>query len=297
MKVILLYLLITLPFNATAQKSEKALQSKIENLFKDFKGDIGIYVINLKNSKTIAINADTIFPTASMVKVPILIGLMHQINNGTLKYHQQMTYTDSLFYSEGDDLLASFKSGEKIDLAKVILLMMSTSDNAASLWLQGLTGGALINKYMDSLGMSATKVNSRTDGRRENWKEYGWGQTTPREMAGLMKMIVENKIINKTISERILRVMGRQYWDEYAISQIPPDVFVASKGGAVDASRSEVLFVNGKIPYIFCISTKNNKDQSWEASNEAWVVTRRVSRLLFQYFNPKSKWEPSPSLK
>lgn len=294
MQKLLPFLFIFLSFGAAAQKTDLALQSKIAGLFKDFKGEAGIYVYSLSDHKTVSINADTIFPTASMVKVPILIGIMHKINDGELKYHQQMTYTDSLFYSEGDDILSSFKSGEKIDLAKVILLMMSLSDNCASLWLQGLTGGTQINKYLDSLGMKSTRVNSRTEGRKGNWQQYGWGQTTPREMAGLMQMIVENKIINKTISERMLRIMARQYWDEDALSQIPPNVFVASKSGAVDESRSEVVYVNGAHPYIFCISTKNIKDQSWESNNEAWVLTRKVSYLLWQHFNPKSDWKPSP---
>jgi len=209
-----------------------------------------------------------------------------------------MTYTDSLFYSEGDDMLASFKNGEKIELSKLLLLMMSTSDNAASLWLQGLSGtGTLINKYLDSLGMKDTRVNSRTAGRRGDWEKYGWGQTTPKEMATLMKMIVDNKIINKQISERMLRLMSRQYWDEVAISQIPPDIFVADKNGAVDASRSEVMYVNGERPYIFCICTKNNVDTSWKSDNEAWVLTRKLSALVFKHFNPKSDWQPSELLK
>ena len=89
----------------------------------------------------------------------------------------------------------------------------------------------------------------------------------------------------------MLRLMGRQYWDEYSLSQIPPYVFVADKGGAVDASRSEVLYVNGPHPYIFCIATKNNKDQSWENNNEAWELTRKVSALLWKYYNPKSDWK------
>jgi beta-lactamase class A len=126
-----------------------------------------------------------------MVKVPILIGIMHKIHNDELEYHQEMTYTDSLFYSEGEDILASFKSGEKIRISKLLMLMMSTSDNTASLWLQGLAGtGTLINKYLDSLGMKDTRVNSRTEGRQSNREQYGWGQTTPKEMATLLKMIV-----------------------------------------------------------------------------------------------------------
>lgn len=287
-----LFIFTSFSLALTAQKTDKALENKLQELVRGFKGDLGIYVYDLKKNKIASINGDTLYPTASMVKVPILVGVMHKIHDGQLTYHQQMTYTDSLFYSEGDDMLASFKPGEKIELAKVLMLMMSTSDNAASLWLQGLAGGGIvINKYMEELGLKNTKVNSRTEGRRKNWEQYGWGQTTPREMASLMKMIVDNKIIDKQVSERMLRLMGRQYWDEYALSQIPPYVFVADKGGAVDASRSEVLYVHGPHPYIFCIATKNNVDKSWENNNEAWELTRKVSALLWKYYNPKSKWK------
>ena len=281
-----------------SQKQDRKLEKKIISEIKGFQGDVGVYVYSFSNNKVVEINADSIFPTASMVKVPILIGVMHKINNGELSYHQSMTYTDSLYYSEGDDMLASFKSGEKIELSKLLLLMMSTSDNAASLWLQGLAGtGTLINKYLDSLGMKDTRVNSRTPGRQEARSRYGWGQTTPKEMATLMKLIVEKKIINDVISERMLRLMSRQYWDEEAISSIPPDVFVADKNGAVDASRSELMYVKGKNPYILCICTKNNKDTSWNSNNEAWVMTRNISFLIWQYFNPRSEWKPLPGLK
>jgi beta-lactamase class A len=43
-------------------------------------------------------------------------------------------------------------------------------------------------------------------------------------------------------------------------------------------------------PYIFSIFTKNNADTSWESSNEAWVLTRKLSALLWKHFNPKSDW-------
>ncbi len=298
MKNLLICVLILTTINVTGQKTDKHLQKEIAELLKSFNGDIGVYVYDISKNKVAAINADTIFPTASMVKIPILIGIMHKIYTGELSYHQKLTYTDSLFYSEGDDMLASFKNGEKIELSKLLLLMMSTSDNAASLWLQGLSGtGSLINKYLDTLGMKDTRVNSRTEGRRGDWEKFGWGQTTPKEMSTLMKMIVDNKIINKQISERMLRLMSRQYWDEVAISEIPPNIFVADKNGAVDASRSEVMYVNGERPYIMCICTKNNKDTSWKTDNEAWVLTRKLSALVFKHFNPNSNWQPAELLK
>lgn len=270
-----------------AQKKDKKLQQQLEELIRDFKGDIGVYVKNLKNNKTVSINADTIFPTASMVKIPILIGIMDKINRGELHYHQDLTYRDSLLYA-GVDLLGSFKDTEHIDLSKVVMLMLTMSDNTASLWLQSLAGtGARINRILDSIGFQYTRVNSRTPGRESNRKQYGWGQTTPREMATLMEKIVKGEVVSSEKSQQILRLLGRNYWDEYAISQVPSDVFVASKGGAVNESRSEVLFVNGQgARYVFCISTKNNKDQSWDsATNEAWELTRKVSKLLWDHFS------------
>ncbi|MDQ2719492.1 MAG: class A beta-lactamase-related serine hydrolase [Bacteroidota bacterium] len=298
MKKLLAFILLFTSFSVSAQKTDKHLQNDLSTLVKGFNGDVGIYVYDLSKHKMASINSDTIFPTASMVKVPILIGIMHKIFNGELTYHQQLIFTDSVRYSEGQDILASFKNGEKVALNTLLMLMVSMSDNCASLWLQGLAGtGTLINKYLDSLGMKDTRVNSRTEGRKDNWAQYGWGQTTPREMANLMKMIVENKIINKQISERMLRLLGRQFWDEDAISQIPPNIFVADKSGAVDQSRNEVLYVNGKHDYIFCICTKNNKDTSWESNNEAWILTRNLSALLWKHFNHKSKWKAEELLK
>ena len=116
-------------------------------------------------------------------------------------------------------------------------------------------------------------------------------------MAKMIRMIVENKRINSQISDRMLRMMSRQFWDEDAISEIPPNIFVAAKSGAVDQSRDEVLYVNGPHPYIFCICTKNNIDTSWEHNNEAWVLTRKLSALLWKYFNPISDWQPAEYLK
>lgn len=56
-----------------AQKEDKKLKALIETAISGFQGDIGIYIQHLKKNKYVAVNADTIFPTASIVKVPILV--------------------------------------------------------------------------------------------------------------------------------------------------------------------------------------------------------------------------------
>jgi beta-lactamase class A len=277
---------------AARQKTDKKLQHQIQQLVQGLHGDIGIYVKNLHTGKVAVVNADSLFPTASMVKVPIMIGIVDKLEKGELQYHQQLEYRDSLFY-EGEDILASFKNGEKINLNKVIMLMLTTSDNTASLWLQGLAGtGTRINELLDSIGLVYTRVNSRTPGREENRKQFGWGQTTPREMGMLMEKIYRGEVISQKASEQMIRLLGRNYNDDQAISQIPPYIFVASKNGCVNQSRSEILLVMAPHgPYIFSVLTKNLQDQSWDNSNEAWALTRRLSALCWNYFEPKSRWK------
>jgi len=273
---------------AHAQKTDKKLQSKIEELIKGFNGEIGIYIKDLKTGKIVAINADTVFPTASIVKIPILLGIMDKINKGELSYHQPLVYKDSLLYA-GVDILGSYKNNETIDLSKVLMLMLTTSDNTASLWLQSLAGtGTRINRIMDSLGFVATRVNSRTPGRENNRTTHGWGQTSPREMATILERVYRKEIINERTSIQMMRLLGRNYWDEEGLSQIPPTIEVFSKNGAVNESRSEVMLVNAPhYPYVFCIITKNNKDQSWGTTNEAWTLTRKLSALLWNYFGER----------
>ena len=158
--------------------------------------------------------------------------------------------------------------------------------------------GTRINAILDSMGFKNTRVNSRTAGRENNRTNYGWGQTTPREMGTLFEMIYRNKLFSAAACERMMRCLGRNFWDENeAISQIPPYIEVFSKNGCVDAVRSEVLLVNAPHnPYIFCIFTKNNKDTSWTHDNEAWSLARKISKQLWDYFEPKDKWEAGNKL-
>ncbi len=278
-------------------KIDRRLQAHIEGLVKGFPGEVGIYVKDLRRATIASVRADELFPTASIVKVPIVIGILDKLEKHELEYHQKLTYTEDLLY-EGEDILGSFKGKEKIELSKLIMLMLTTSDNTASLWLQALAGGGTrINRILADLGYSATRVNSRTDGRKDAQATYGWGQTSPREIADIMERIATGRLLSPASSERMLRCLGRNYWDEEAISQIPPDVFVASKNGAVNQSRSEVLFVKApNNPYVFSIITRNQKDQSWGNANEGWVLARTLSRDLWKHFEPKSTWKASQAL-
>lgn len=290
-------LFLTVFVYAQKDSPDQKLTGMLEQLVKNFNGNVGIYVKNLRTGKSAGVNADSIFPTASMVKVAITSGVFNKIEHGELDYRAVLTYKDSLLYA-GEDILGSFKDGEKIALSKVLMLMVTTSDNTASLWSQSLAGGGTaINSLMEENGLKYTRVNSRTPGREENRKVYGWGQTTPREMATLLTLIRTGKMVSPATSERIYRNLIRIYFDQEALSQIPPYIQVASKSGAVDEARSEVALVNAPHgDYVFCITTKNQKDTSWKTSNEGWVMIRALSKMLWNYFEPTSKWTPAAGM-
>ncbi|MBK0380534.1 serine hydrolase [Mucilaginibacter segetis] len=295
MKYLLLLLSFLFSINASAQTDSK-LMDKLHQAIKGFNGQVGIYVHHLKTGQTASISADLPFPTASMIKVSILSGLMDKIEKGELQYNQKLVYRDSLLYP-GEDILGSFKDGDTIQLSKVALLMITMSDNTASLWLQKLVDGAYINSWLAANGFKTMRINSRVDGREGIRAQYGWGVTTPYEMCRLFIMIREGKAISPAASQRMYRILSRIYWDDTALSQIPPYVQAVSKQGAVDESRSETVMVNAPHgDYVFSIITNHNTDQSWTPENEADVLIKKVSALLWHYFEPESKWKPAPGI-
>jgi beta-lactamase class A len=274
-------------------KTDKRLQKKLSALTKDFKGEVGIYVYHLNNHKTANLRADSLFPTASLIKVPILVTLCEKISRDEIRFDTLMLFRDSLRYS-GTDLLNGMQNNTPIPLSEVMMLMITTSDNTAALWCQTLAGtGTNINRWLETNGFAQTRINSRTPGREADRETYGWGQTTPREMAQLLLQIRQGKVVNPAVSEQIARHLSRIFWDGEALSEIPPQVLCLSKQGAVNASRSEVVLVHAPHgDYVFCVMTNHQQDQSWDRQNEGFQLIRAVSRTLWRHFEPKSRWQP-----
>lgn len=248
----------------------------------DFDGDVGVHVKHLPTGREVVIQADTIFPTASMIKVPLAVRIAELVDEGVLHYDSLHTYEDRLYYP-GSDLVAAMKAGETISLRKMVFLSLSFSDNTASLWMQELGGtGTMVNEAMARLGLVHTRVNSRTEGRQDDFRRYGWGQTTPREMSQLMEMIFRGEVINAERSEELYRLLSKTLWDETALASIPVTINVASKQGAVSASRSETAVVNAPSgDYVFTIITKNQQDRSFESDNEGFALIRDLSAIMW----------------
>ncbi len=292
-KILIAGLLLVL---VSAKPDKKQLEGQLGQMVRNFHGTAGIYVYNPAAGTEIAVQADSLFPTASMIKVTILCKLWDKIDKGELSPDSIVHfYADSLHYPyKGEDALGRFAPGEDISVRHLMAQMITFSDNHASLWLQSMAGGGqAINEWLDQKGFHQTRVNSRTPGREEWRNMYGWGQTTPKEMATLVWKIRKEEIFNPSISEAVYRHLTRIYWNGEALSQIPPTVQAASKQGAVDRSKSEVVLVNAPHgDYVFCVITKNQQDSLWTKENEGYRLIREVSALLWKYFEPGTPYHP-----
>ncbi|MDB4886084.1 MAG: serine hydrolase [Gemmatimonadetes bacterium] len=281
---------------ARKEHADAALTRKLAALTRGFHGSVGIYARQLRTGATVAIDADSVFPTASMIKVPILLTLYDQVERGKLDLASMQVRPASLEYKyvEPTDVVGYMATGDSLPLSELAFLMLTVSDNVASLWIQALVGGgAAVNEWLAAHGFVETRVNSRTPGREAARAIHGWGQTTPREMASALVMIREGRAVSPRASEAMYRALTKTYWGENAVSQIPPTVTVASKQGFVDRSRSEAVLVNAPAgDYVLTVITKNQADTSYAAGNEGHRLIRAASRTVYEHWNPADRWRP-----
>lgn len=279
------------------ERVDTALVARLERLVRGFHGEVGVYVRHLPTGATAAIGADSIFPTASMIKVPLLLTLYDRVERGELDLASVQHRPATLQYQdvESTDVVGYMATGDSLPLSELTFLMLTVSDNVASLWIQALVGGGTaVNQWLAGHGFRDTRVNSRTPGREEARSRYGWGQTTPREIASALVMIREGRAVSPRASESMYRMLTNSYWKDEAISQIPPTVQVASKQGFVDRSRSEVVLVNApRGDYVLAVITKNQADTTYAASNEGYRLIRAISRAVYEHFNPDDPWRPA----
>ena len=284
------------PAAAQGEHHDPRLQRELDAAVAGFHGQVGVYVRHLRTGAVAALSPDDTFPTASMIKVPIMIGVFAGMERGAFAFNDTAPEPRELAKYPEDDILAGLSDTARITVGRLLTLSLTYSDNSASLWLQKLAGtGTAINEWLRQHDFAVTRVNARTPGREADYERWGWGQTTPREMGRLLTLIRQGGAVSPAASQEMYRHLTRSYWTGEALSQLPPTVQAASKQGAVDQSRSEVVLVNAPSgDYVFCVITKDQQDERWTPDNEGYALLRRVSALLWRYFEPGHPWGPAP---
>ena len=183
-----------------------------------------------RTGETIAVNADTRFPTASTIKTAVMVEAWQQIADGQLTLETVLPLQESAKVG-GAGVLRGMHDGLALTVADLINLMIILSDNTATNMLIGRVGTARVNQRLVSHGLTETKLFRPTfrDGRADVLpdleREFGLGMTTPREMARLMGLIAEGKAVSRAASEAMLATLVRQQ-DRAMIPRLLPGTIV-----------------------------------------------------------------------
>lgn len=265
-----------------------------------YQGDVAIYAEDLHTGRTVAINADAPVPTASTIKLTVLFEALKQIQDSRKHWDDPVTLTKAN-QVEGSGVLTQFDTPLTITLKDALTMMIVVSDNTAT------------NLAIDDLGLANIDNRIQWMGLQNTWlykkvfmdpvppvpadqPKFGLGKTTAREMAAVMRRfatcdlnapgvttppsendralcdVAMNMLKNQTEREGIARYLG--------------DLTVASKGGAIDAARSDVGIVYAKNgPILISVYTYNNKDQSWTPDNSGRLLIAKVSKAIVDSWN------------
>jgi len=267
---------------------------------------MGISATNLATGETVAVNADVRFPTASLIKVAVMVEAYHQITEGKLRRDTKVTLHDSEKAGDETVPLNMLHDGVQLTIADLLNLMIAYSDNTATNLLVRLVGTANVDRRMVSYGLTQTKIFRPTfrDGHADVFpeleKEFGLGMTTPREAARLMQLIAEGKIVNRAICDEMLAILRKQQDRAMIPRSLLFDrerITVANKTGwdeekNPDASgfkgdvRSDAAYVETpKARYVIAICARKVKDKSPGVDNQALVTGARLSRMVYDHFN------------
>ncbi len=284
---------------------------------KGFEKVLGVAVKHLGTGETAVFNGGELFPTASVFKVPLIVELFRQSEEGKLSLDDKITLFE-WNKVPGSGILKELSEGLEITIRDLSRLMMILSDNTATDLLVGLVGKENVNATMRGLGLNKTVViancrdilfdlvgaNDLSDDEKTlsvylekakagtNKGSWSLGTerndvTTPEEMNKLLGLLVEGKAARQTSCEAILSTMDKCQTGEYRIPKyLPVDkVKMTRKTGSLPGIRNDVgvitILATGDKYSLSCL-TKGAIDVY--AAEE---VIARVSRNIYHYFANK----------
>lgn len=287
MKILLLFLLISVP---TVAYSQSSLDDQVKPLVASFKGKVSLFAKNLDSGETYALNADERVRTASTIKIAVMIEAFARVSEGKIKWTDEVVLIKDKKVS-GSGILTELSDGLRLSLRDAVNLMMILSDNTATnLVLDVLTTDA-VNARMESLGFKKIKIMRRimrrigsggesAAGKDPENKKFGLGMATPREMVLVMEKLDRGEIISPAASKEMIDLMKREQ-GRNAIGRSLWNVPMASKYGALDRLRSAVgILYTKKGNIAMAISCDEMPETMWSVDNPAYLLMSRLSEVI-----------------
>ena len=286
---------------STTPSPQKTMPA-LDQALKGFDGFVGVFAKTLDSGEEIAIHADDRFPTASTIKTAVMLEAWHQTAEGKLAMDDTLRLREADKVG-GSGVLNGLSAGLPLRIADLIHLMIVLSDNTATNLLVNRLGTKNINDRLLSYDLEHTKVfrptfrDGRPDVHPELEREFGFGMSTPREMAGLMALIAEGRAVNAKASTSMLATLQRQQDRTMIPRRLPTGVRVGNKTGTDSeklpdsrgrrgAIRADAAIVTADhTRYVIAIFIRRGGDTSGGPDNEAVLLGARVARMVHDQFS------------
>jgi beta-lactamase class A len=259
------------------------LEASIEQVDQHLDGVMGVAIEDLHTGDHYLLHEDEVFAQASSIKIAVLANLYLQAQQGKLKLTDLYTVNASDLVPDSDIMNGLTPGITRITLRDLATMMVAVSDNAATNVLIDRVGMQNVNAMLDTIGLTHTRLRRKMMDL-EAAKQGRENISTPREMATLLSAIYHGKLLNKESTDDFFRVLSTNK-NSWIPRDLPPDLKVADKPGALEAVRNDsgIVFVEGR-PYVICVMTGylRNEREGEEAiskvSLDTWRMFDRLSR-------------------
>jgi len=263
------------------------LRHTLDSLADAHHGVVGYSIIDLDTGDTLSRRGDETFPTASLIKVPILVTLYDLVAKHQVSLDDPLTLLD-IDKVPGSGSLQFMHDGATITVHDAAWLMATQSDNTATNLLLDRIIIRRVWAKMESLGLMHTKVHSKTFLRissvaMDSSAKYGLGVSTPNEMAHLFVLLARGQAVNPAADSAMLDILEHNE-DNTLLQRELDRVRAAHKTGAVDDARTECSLFYLRSRVVACVFTKENKDQRWILDSEPQVTMAHMGATIARAF-------------
>ncbi len=232
------------------------LKNTLENKVRHFRGTVGLVVEDLDMEREIAFNEDTLIPSASLVKVPIMLSCFYAAQDGKISLKDIISLKSCQKVS-GSKVLGREPAGSVFTVEELFNPMITQSDNAAANVLIDYLGFDTLNTYFKKMGLKNTNIARKMmdfKERREGEENY----TTAGDMAYLLEQLYYKKFLNKDVSEKCLELLGQQKINDRIPRKLPRGTYVVHKTGLERHVCHDVgiVFTN-KGNFLICVLAKH----------------------------------------
>ena len=272
---------------ATLRGDTASLRRTLNSIADRHHGIVGYSVKDIETGEQLSRRGDEMFPTASLIKVGVLVTVFDLVAKGQLSPDDPLTVL-SIDQTEGSGVLQFFRSGSIITVRDAAWLVSTVSDNTATNLLLDKINIRRMWAKMDSLGLSATRIHSKVNLRNtsvamDSSVKYGLGVTTPNEMAKLFELLALGRAVNPAADSTILFMLEHNTTN-YMLQRHATGVRAAFKDGETNSNRTECTLWYLKHRVVACVMTRENRDESWGIDNEAQVAMANMGAAIIRDF-------------